>query len=173
MSNCSICLDTCEQNTFKLECSHSFCNKCITRWLLMNNSCPSCRANIIENNAISETNPEIKIIVGVENNIHIIPIIYYSILDRIDDIINIVYFQQIAQYSWKVLENNYYITKINIKKRSYTIELNMNNIDNTIYILVTDLIINKKYSKFENDNKNNTQKWRFKPNGKYYRNRNV
>ena len=70
MSNCSICLDTCEQNTFKLECSHSFCNKCITRWLLMNNSCPSCRANIIENNAISETNPEIKLIVGVENNIH-------------------------------------------------------------------------------------------------------
>jgi len=38
---CSICLDN-YHNKLDLKCKHSFCKKCITIWLKINNKCPLC-----------------------------------------------------------------------------------------------------------------------------------
>ena len=39
--SCSICFDT--SSDFTTNCTHHFCNECITNWLLINNNCPICR----------------------------------------------------------------------------------------------------------------------------------
>lgn len=41
MASCSICID--KSSNFTTQCNHSFCNSCITNWLLQKNSCPMCR----------------------------------------------------------------------------------------------------------------------------------
>jgi len=45
LSNCSICLDKNDEYILT-PCNHIFCKKCITSWLLNNNTCPNCRKNI-------------------------------------------------------------------------------------------------------------------------------
>ena len=53
MTQCTICLE--EHTDFKLECGHSFHNKCICEWLMCNsNSCPTCRKQIIKNKQTKE-----------------------------------------------------------------------------------------------------------------------
>jgi E3 ubiquitin-protein ligase SHPRH len=44
---CSICIG-CIEDKIVTKCKHSFCNGCLTSWLLTNNTCPECRYNIIE-----------------------------------------------------------------------------------------------------------------------------
>lgn len=39
--SCSICFDT--GSDFTTNCTHHFCNECITNWLLLHNNCPICR----------------------------------------------------------------------------------------------------------------------------------
>ena len=44
-----ITCDICYENPLELTktpCSHYFCNKCLTQWLMFNTSCPSCRHTI-------------------------------------------------------------------------------------------------------------------------------
>ena len=41
--SCSICLEKQNNKCVKLSCGHTFHNKCITNWLLKNNTCPLCR----------------------------------------------------------------------------------------------------------------------------------
>ena len=60
MSNCSICIELVDPSDFKLSCGHVFHNKCITYWLLSNNTCPTCRKMIIysdneEDDELSQT----------------------------------------------------------------------------------------------------------------------
>jgi hypothetical protein len=47
MNDCSICL-VAVQSGFLLECGHCFHNRCITRWLLKNETCPVCRKEILD-----------------------------------------------------------------------------------------------------------------------------
>ena len=42
---CGICLED-YTNLITTNCGHSFCNECITHWLNINNSCPTCRSDI-------------------------------------------------------------------------------------------------------------------------------
>tara|TARA_B100001094_G_C17382007_1_gene417330 strand:- start:101 stop:346 length:246 start_codon:yes stop_codon:yes gene_type:complete len=39
---CSICLETNDSKTRKLECKHKFHQNCIEKWLENNNRCPMC-----------------------------------------------------------------------------------------------------------------------------------
>lgn len=43
--NCSICMDKLE-NPVMIECTHTFCGKCIFTWILKNKNCPFCRTYI-------------------------------------------------------------------------------------------------------------------------------
>ena len=45
--NCSICLENFKSK-IKLNCSHKFCKLCIYNWMFTNNTCPMCRAEIID-----------------------------------------------------------------------------------------------------------------------------
>lgn len=45
---CSICLEECTSNdTFILECKHSFHIHCISMWMIKKTSCPICRVDIM------------------------------------------------------------------------------------------------------------------------------
>ena len=54
MSSCSICIGSVDTSGFKLQCGHMFHNKCITYWLLCNNTCPTCRKQIIYNEELND-----------------------------------------------------------------------------------------------------------------------
>lgn len=53
--SCTICMIELVNNDdnnlefIKLSCNHQFCNKCISEWCVINNSCPLCKKEIIEN----------------------------------------------------------------------------------------------------------------------------
>ena len=50
MTTCNICFeDYSLDNIIKTPCSHTFCNCCLTQWLLKKTTCPSCRHPIGEN----------------------------------------------------------------------------------------------------------------------------
>jgi len=47
LPDCSICLESIEENLHKTQCNHNFHKDCINQWLDMgNNTCPNCRGNI-------------------------------------------------------------------------------------------------------------------------------
>lgn len=43
---CSVCLE-CFTGPFTVECGHSFCYACISDWVAINKSCPSCRTKLL------------------------------------------------------------------------------------------------------------------------------
>ena len=45
--SCSICIENINDG-FSLDCGHIFHNRCITHWLLENETCPVCRKEILE-----------------------------------------------------------------------------------------------------------------------------
>ena len=45
---CSICLNLIDKKII-LDCEHTFCKKCILKWLCINSNCPMCRGNINNN----------------------------------------------------------------------------------------------------------------------------
>ena len=50
-TECTICFETTTHNNFTLSCGHQFHNKCITHWLIKENTCPTCRNPIVISNA--------------------------------------------------------------------------------------------------------------------------
>ena len=50
MFKCIICYDNFDENinpiTICFPCKHIFCEICISKWLINNNTCPKCRNNI-------------------------------------------------------------------------------------------------------------------------------
>lgn len=42
---CAICLDNYKENDIisELDCNHIYHNKCISDWIIINNTCPQCR----------------------------------------------------------------------------------------------------------------------------------
>lgn len=44
---CSICFDVCEK-PLRFRCGHHFHTSCVTKWLLLKNTCPYCRDPIYE-----------------------------------------------------------------------------------------------------------------------------
>ena len=43
--SCPVCFEDADTVTL---CKHAFCHKCITQWMLQENSCPLCRLPLIE-----------------------------------------------------------------------------------------------------------------------------
>jgi len=42
---CTVCFDPISEETV-LECKHSFCKKCVLKWMCKNMNCPLCRSDI-------------------------------------------------------------------------------------------------------------------------------
>ena len=49
LNQCQICLENINEKYFT-KCNHIFCKSCITKWLLKNNSCPTCRHILYNDN---------------------------------------------------------------------------------------------------------------------------
>lgn len=45
---CSICFCSKKKPSRPNTCFHSFCNKCLSKWNLVNNSCPVCRSKFLD-----------------------------------------------------------------------------------------------------------------------------
>ena len=45
-NNCSICIETLNENIVSLKCGHKFHFNCIKEWIYLNNNCPLCRTII-------------------------------------------------------------------------------------------------------------------------------
>ena len=57
-SDCVICYTEIQKNTntsFTTQCDHTFCQDCITSWLLTNHNCPLCRTNLVNTNHVPRT----------------------------------------------------------------------------------------------------------------------
>lgn len=56
---CPICLDTIHNGDriIKLECDHSFHERCITRWCNRHNNCPMCRRPIVQRDEQQQSRP--------------------------------------------------------------------------------------------------------------------
>lgn len=54
---CSICLSTIEKDeeSFIAKCNHHFHRACYRDWHFRNNSCPNCRATIVDSSFITAT----------------------------------------------------------------------------------------------------------------------
>lgn len=46
-SECAICYQENKDSCFTTRCNHTFCQGCMTKWLLTNNNCPLCRTKIV------------------------------------------------------------------------------------------------------------------------------
>ena len=46
-SECAICYQENKDSCFTTKCNHTFCQDCMTKWLLTNHNCPMCRTNIV------------------------------------------------------------------------------------------------------------------------------
>ncbi|XP_061337986.1 uncharacterized protein LOC133284879 [Gastrolobium bilobum] len=49
ITDCSICLGEIGSSAIGLPCSHVFHRDCITKWLMLRNSCPLCRCSVSRN----------------------------------------------------------------------------------------------------------------------------
>jgi len=174
-SGCSICLSFETSSTYNLECKHSFCNKCITQWLLLNDNCPCCRKQIIETNDETSENGETSynFSILIDEPVLMSPDIEESVSSRVEDIINIKYFSEHPSYNWTITEKltdcccTTYISK---HDSYYKLTLNLYQINNTHYVHIENIVQILKNNKKENIIKNQTQKWRFKQPKKIKRN---
>jgi hypothetical protein len=56
---CPICYEVIgEKNCCVTECGHRFCFKCVTKSLTVNNACPCCRAQLLEEDDVVEEDDE-------------------------------------------------------------------------------------------------------------------
>ena len=55
--SCSICMSELN-DSITTPCNHTFCNGCLTKWLLTNESCPMCRHTLGENKQHEEEEEE-------------------------------------------------------------------------------------------------------------------
>lgn len=63
--SCSICMGEVT-NIIKTPCDHTFCNTCLTSWLMNNNSCPMCRFKIGEGSESESDDDEDHLIIEEE-----------------------------------------------------------------------------------------------------------
>ena len=56
-NSCSVCMENIPQNKMvTTRCNHHFCNDCFWKWCEKNNTCPNCRADLMDKNREQELN---------------------------------------------------------------------------------------------------------------------
>jgi hypothetical protein len=100
--NCPVC-DSNNNIVFNYNCSHCICNNCFVEWNSLNNSCPVCRSDLIEENIIIN---EINKINEIPNNQNIIINDFYHIFIEFNNGVK----NEIMNYLMdlkKILKENY------------------------------------------------------------------
>ena len=100
-SCCSICMENIPDNKMvTTRCNHHFCNDCFWKWCEKNNTCPNCRADLMDKNREQELN--MKNLLERRDEIMEQVQEYYEESDKMQDLID----NKLQQYN--KLQNNYH-----------------------------------------------------------------
>jgi hypothetical protein len=159
-TQCCICLEeSSNSDVFKLTCNHEFCNKCISSWLLFNDTCPCCRKEIIK--YVHEPSRK-KFSLIFDETIIVPDNLKDKVISRVEDLINVIFYEHGASYNWRLDDDNeYFTTRINTKKNFYYLEVYIYKSNDINCIYITDIYTIKKETRYQNISKTNTHKWRF------------
>lgn len=131
---CGICLSSVKSKNYKLDCGHEFHTKCLTPWLLENNTCPICRdiSYNIDSDEEEEEEELSRYTVMLPNNVTD----FNQLADRIDDLIEHLELGEQSYYNWKIDSKGNFITKYNSKsvQTIISIELYAGDEPNSVYI---------------------------------------
>ena len=171
---CSICIGPINDE-INTKCKHSFCNKCLTNWLLTNNTCPECRYNIIDINEDSNYESDIDIecneglksglrrheFSNVEKYRDFVEDEIFDLIDNIDD-------EEYLDELDVDIENGIYNFELVFEEKFKTIiaEVDYNSfhkICDIIYDIKYKVKKNKKfsYNKIKNNHKINNKNFKF------------
>ena len=166
MDNCGICLETID-DPIGFQCNHSFHNKCISHWLLQNNTCPLCRHEIYET---TETEDEDEYEYDEDTSYDLIlndrlitleDSVITKMTNRIEDLTNHIDSDMPLKYLWEIDENGSIFNIINTKKYRCIFQYDLFEHDNnTVYISVDIDIIYKLHASPQRLLNHRYEKWR-------------
>lgn len=151
-NTCVICLDIINGPHVTTPCNHKMHNKCLTQWLLTEDTCPLCRHDIGEKNNQEnyyEDNEfirwEIDIVSEIYGTQHI-----EKIDNAIDELIN---YKSEGIFNtknyWSTCGDDYFV-RINTKNQIINVTINFQDIStNSKALIVVMNYINKKIQKLE------------------------
>ena len=160
---CVICLETIKGEPIKTPCNHVMHNKCLTTWLISENTCPICRYDIGEEFSKEvldqDDNHDDRVHLSIQFNNDIITSHYDKIRNAIFEIARFLSDSEEPVYTnndWTTNGCDSYFLKIKTKTQIIEIVVDCFEIDNIKRLLVTFNTIDKKINYHRNMiNKNN------------------
>lgn len=121
MPSCSICLSEAipKSQSITTSCSHTFCNPCLTKWLLMHTTCPLCRTALGKDEE-SPQYPFFEILIRVREN-QLKGLNKDQCFRRVSSLASTVLCDEASRYTWWVCGKNLYRTTIRRNDTKYTL----------------------------------------------------
>jgi hypothetical protein len=146
--DCVICLEKINGEPITTPCCHTMHNKCLTPWLLLEDTCPLCRHNI--GTQFSETN-KLGASLEIKFTNNIITSHYYKLRNALREIM--IYLSEgeediYTKNVWTTNGDNTFYLKLKTKQQIIDIEVDCEEIDNNMKTLyITFSCIDKKSRK--------------------------
>lgn len=115
-NSCSVCMENIPHNKMvTTRCNHHFCNDCFWKWCEKNNTCPNCRADLMDKNREQELN--MKNLLERRDEIMERVQEYYEESDKMQDIIdNKLQLYNKLQNDYHQMEDELYELKDEVKE---------------------------------------------------------
>ena len=120
MKSCAICMSTIPTPlSITTPCSHTFCNLCLTQWLLNHTSCPLCRFSLGTDKNQVQKQPS-DIVLEIDKNLKGLNL--GRSLVRVDSVINTIRYGDPPLYTWIVNEErDFFLTTFRDRDYRYTL----------------------------------------------------
>ena len=100
-------------------CSHTFCNLCLTQWLLNHTSCPLCRYSLGKDRNQVEEQPS-DILLRINKNLKGLDL--DKCLVRVESVINTLHYDDPPLYTWLANEErDFFLTTFRDRDSRYTL----------------------------------------------------